>query len=675
MQVDVVKKPDISKSNSYYCTNRPPLLANPLVKLPLGSIGASGWLKHQLDLMVDGMVGYLDEISLELKHNNWLGRGQQYPNGIEAAPYWLRGFHDLAVLTDTHQLLEKSQRWLEAVFVSQEKSGYFGPAEFNLAAAEDTKGLWGMPGVFAHALMFDTVIHHHEHSKDERVIPLMTHFFEYCRDLPDKKFIPDGPTADKRRPCEMIPHIHWLYNHTGQPWLLDLASRFFSRLPHITDPWPGRLEMLSAGANDSPRRYRTDEWLCHHVVDFTHRFRYPGSYYPQSGLWWHLAATEYWYRQHLGTWGQQPRGIFGADEVIRSTYTDPRQAIETCGMVEFNKSFYILGRISGDPKWADRCEDITLNHFPVSQTPDLKGQHYFTASNQPQLDASPIHEYAEKKRLLYSPHRYWCCQHNVAMGWPWYVQNLWQATADNGLAAWLYAASEVTAKVGQEGKEVTINEETDYPFQGKVRMILTSCERVEFALYLRVPQWCSGFSVALNGEKIDVKPGPQTYLRIERVWCKGDTIEIGMPMQISLTEWPRNGSVTVDRGPLSYSVRIEEEWKRCGGTDEWPEWEVLPRSPWNYGLVIDRNNPTASLQLTEKNLRTGQPWTVKAAPIEIKARAKRIPNWKLENETVQELRPSPIKSQEPEETISMIPLGCARLRMSCLPTIDNESNG
>jgi len=342
-------------------------------------------------------------------------------------------------------------------------------------------------------------------------------------------------------------------------------------------------------------------------------------------------------------------------------------------MIEFNKSFYILGRITGDPKYADRCEDITLNHFPASQTPDLKGLHYLTASNQPQLDASENHEYANQERMIcYSPHIYRCCQHNVAMGWTWYVQNLWQATSDNGLAAWLYAASTVTAKVGRKGKKVTIYVDTDYPFKDRVHMTIKTSEPLEFPLYLRVPQWCKGFCVTVNGKKLDVEAHPQTYVRIKRIWSKGDTIGIKMPMDISLTEWPRNGSVTVNRGPLSYSVRIEEQWRRCGGTNKWPEWEVLPKSPWNYGLVIDRDNPAASLKVIEKDAKTEQPWTVETAPVEIKAKAKRIANWKLENETVQELQPSPVKSDAPEETITLIPLGCARLRISCLPTIGIE---
>ena len=684
MSVRVVDKPDVTTSNSFYPSNQPPLLPSPLVKLPLGSVRPSGWLGHQLELMVDGMVGRLSEISKYLGADSiWLSdedaampsNYREY-RGAEEVPYWLRGFYELAVLTQDTRLLEESHEWIEAILTSQRGDGYFGPAylepaitghEFDFNAPTIFAGFW------SHALMLDVIIHHYEYTRDQRVIPFMTRYFDYCRKVPEDKFIPAGVTIDRRRPCEMIPSIHWLYNHIGETWLLGLAARFFKRFPHMTDSWPGREEMLEAGQNDRRRRYRADEWLSHHAVGFAHRFRYPGSFYPQSRQSWHLAASEYWYKQQMATWGQQPRGIFGGDEVIRSTYTDPRQGCETCAMVELAKSFYILGHITGDSEYADRCEDIMLNHFPASQTPDLKGLHYLTASNQPQLDASPHHEYSNERRMIaYSPHDYRCCQHNVAMGWPWYVGNLWQGTSDNGLATWLYGPSEVTARVGEEGKKISIHADSDYPFKGVVRMGVAASQPSEFPLYLRVPQWCQGFSIAVNGEHQDVSPQAQTYVRIERLWADGDTVDVKMPMDLSMTEWPRTGSVTVDRGPLSYSIRIEEDWRRCGGTDEWPEWEVFPESPWNYGLVLDREHPTESFEVVENAFVADQPWTIEAAPIAIKARAKRVPGWTLENNTVQELRPSPIRSYEPEEVVDLIPLGCARLRMACLPTISDE---
>jgi hypothetical protein len=141
-----------------------------------------------------------------------------------------------------------------------------------------------------------------------------------------------------------------------------------------------------------------------------------------------------------------------------------------------------------------------------------------------------------------------------------------------------------------------------------------------------------------------------------------------MPVEVAATTWPRNGSMTVNRGPLSYSVRIEEEWKRCGGNDEWPEWEVLPKSAWNYALVVRGGSPV--IDSVKAKSTKPQPWTVESAPIELTASVKRIPGWDIgEDETVEVVPESPVDPSEPVEQITLIPMGCARLRISCLPVI------
>ena len=641
--------------NAFCTSNQPPLVPNALAKLPIGSIKPRGWLKHQLDLMVNGMTGRLAELSEFLRPGNgWLGGDRE---GWEEQGYWFRGFHDLAVLTGDPQLMAEANRWLEAIIGWQDSDGYFGARVHKCVTGKNGQKVTDL---WPHMVMLDAIISHHEHTGDPRIVPMLSRFFQFCRDLPDDRFVPAldpaafgdwKPTIQRDRAGDMLPHVYWLYNHTREPWLLELATRFFQ---HVRPP--------------------ENEFLDTHIVHFTQRFSYPGRYYVQTGEPWYLQASDYWYGLHMAAWGQQPRGIFAADECTRMGCVDPRQAFETCGMVEFNKSFCILGRITGNPVYADRCEDITLNHFPAASTPDLKALHYVTASNQPQLDRSDNHKYCNEEtkhggnHVIYSPHRYRCCQHNVAMGWPWYAQNLWQATPDNGLAAWLYAACDVTARVG-DGTTVSIEENTDYPFSGNVELRVRASRPVAFPLYLRVPRWCNGMFVSVNGRKARVDAPPGSFIRIERTWRRNNTVDIEMPMEFALATWPRTGAVTVDRGPLSYSVKIAEQWNRCGGTDEWPEWEVLPKSPWNYGLVIDRADPTASLQIAREGRVADQPWTVDAAPIELSIAARRIPNWGLENETVQELRPSPIRSDQPDERITMIPMGCARLRMACLPVI------
>lgn len=409
MRAQSVACPSAETSNHHYVSNRPPLLSNPLVKLPLGAVRPRGWLAHQLELMARGMTGRLEELSSFLRPDNgWL-----YPanDGWEEQAYWFRGFYSLAVLTGDPVLYERARHWIEAILNSQDADGYFGPQPRKRVLARNGRALIDL---WPHMVMLDAVIQHREYTGDPRVLPFMRRFFAFCAAAPDDELL--APTGNDfgdwrldvqhARAGDMIPHIHWLFNQIGEPWLLPLAARFYQRIlpPH-------------------------DEWLDRHIVNFTQRFSYSGLYYPQSQRAADLEAVEYWYRQHIATWGQQPRGIFAADEQIRPGKVDPRQGFETCGMVEFNKSFYLLGRITGQALYADRCEDITLNHFPVASLPDLKGLHYLTASNQPQLDASTEHDYFNKGRQInYSPHDYRCCQHNVAMGWPWYAQHLWQAS-------------------------------------------------------------------------------------------------------------------------------------------------------------------------------------------------------------------------------------------------------
>ncbi|MHC4563181.1 MAG: beta-L-arabinofuranosidase domain-containing protein [Planctomycetota bacterium] len=672
MSVSVVCKPDTSQSNSHYVSNRQPLMANPLVKLPLGSVRPKGWIKHQLDLMVEGMTGRLEEVSHFLAPDNgWLGGKAE---GWEEQAYWFRGFYAMARLTGDERCLKIAEEWIETVLATADSDGYYGPTWCKDYKSKN--GKWAITDLWPHMVMNDALILHYEYTGDERVPKLLKRFLKYCERIPEKEFVPPltrgidvAPefgewkiTVQIPRASDMIPQIYWLFNREGGKWLLKLATRFHQ---HTGEP--------------------DDNWLARHIVNFTQRFSYPGLYYQQSKRPWHLQQSEFWYRQHMDTWGQQPRGIFGADECVRDGKVDPKQGFETCGMTEFAKSFYLLGRITGDTLYAGRCEDVMLNHFPASQTPDLTGLHYLTAANLPQLDAGEKHDFFNKcEQINYSPHElYRCCQHNVAMGWPWYADNLWQASADDGLVAWMYGASEVTAKVGKSGAEVTVVEQTDYPFSGKVRLKVKTAKAsgAKFPLYLRVPRWATGMKLKVAGKavKLDAKAGG--YVRIECTWTNGDVVNFEFGMELSITTWPRTGAVTVDRGPLSYSVKIGEKWTKHttkdrwgkSNTRKWPGWEVFPTTPWNYGLVLDDDLGKCFEVVAGKGALADQPWTPDAAPIQIKAKAKQIAKWQLDKDkSVGELQVSPIKVAGAAKTITMIPLGCARLRMSVLPTIEDS---
>src|SRR5690554_4967287 len=227
------------------------------------------------------------------------------------------------------------------------------------------------------------------------------------------------------------------------------------------------------------------------------------------------------------TFGQVPGGMFGADENARMGYIDPRQGTETCGFVEQMASDEILLRLTGDPFWAEHCENVAFNSYPASMMPDLKSLRYITSPNHTISDSRNHHPGIDNSGpfLAMNPFSSRCCQHNHGLGWPYYIENMVLATPDNGIAIALYGACEAMVKVA-DGQPVKIIEDTNYPFEESIRFTVSMNQEVVFPLYLRIPSWSESPSVLVNGEKINAQLERGKYLRLEREWNDGDHVEL-----------------------------------------------------------------------------------------------------------------------------------------------------
>jgi hypothetical protein len=169
------------------------------------------------------------------------------------------------------------------------------------------------------------------------------------------------------------------------------------------------------------------------------------------------------------------------------------------------------------------------------------------------------------------------------------------------------------------------------------------------------------------------------FFVVKRTWTDGDTLTLKLPMRVSVRRWSQNkDSVSVDYGPLTFALAIKERWEKYGDRNpNWPEWEVFPESPWNYGLVLDAADPAKSFAVIRKpGPLASQPFTPETAPIEIKAKARKIPDWQTDRlNMVGKLQQSPARTSEPEETVTLIPMGAARLRIASFPTASTGPEG
>ncbi len=638
-------------SKPLYTANRAPLEPSPFVKLTIGSVEPRGWLRHQLELERDGMVGRLKEISpwLNFEKSAWGNPRGEGERGWEELPYWLKGYGDLGYVLKDEKIIAEAKKWLESAMSSQREDGWFGPHA--LLTSLDAKP--GRPGtkvdLWPNMVMLNCLQSYHEFSGDKRVLEVMTRYFKWEDTLPATAF--GEGYWPKIRAGDNIESIYWLYNRTGESWLLPLAKKIFDNMARWDE--------------------RVINW---HNVNIAQGFRAPAVYFMQSHEPQHLLAANRNYREVMGKYGQFPGGGFGGDENCREGFFDPRQGFETCGIVEFMHSFEMLTKISGNPLWSDRCEELAFNSLPAAMTPDQKGLRYLTCANQIQADKNNKAPLIENGGTMfsYSPFEvYRCCQHNVSHGWPYYAEELWLATHDGGLCASLYAESEVRAKVGN-GTEVRITEETDYPFSDEVTFKIASPTAVRFPLYLRVPSWCEGAVVKVNRRRVSAESLALSYFVVNGEWKDGDTVTLTLPMRTTVQRWAKNGNAaSISHGPLTYSLAIQEEWKRYGRNANWPEWEVFPKSDWNYGLVFNEAELKNAFEVERKRGSLPKnPFTPESTPISIKATAQKIPNWQPDRfAMVGKMQASPVKSSARTETVKLIPMGAARLRITAFPVV------
>jgi len=258
-------------------------------------------------------------------------------------------------------------------------------------------------------------------------------------------------------------------------------------------------------------------------------------------------------------------GVQGHGEGFSGDYALPNQAAycETCAAIGMALWNHRLNLLHAEGKYADVVERVMYNGILSGIA--LDGKTYFYVNP---LASSGGHH----RQPFYGCA---CCPTNVVRFVP-SVPGYVYATGENAVYVNLYAAG--AAEVPVAGQTVKITQETEYPWNGIVKLIVEPAEPLTFALHLRKPGWCGKQAMPFeHPERETHVEETRGYVRIHHLWKPGDVVNLWLPMDIRRIEaHPRVqadlGRVAVQRGPIVYCFEAADNPEGVGNI-------MLPHDP------------------------------------------------------------------------------------------------
>ncbi|MBQ3084670.1 MAG: glycoside hydrolase family 127 protein [Clostridia bacterium] len=573
-------------------------------------IKPAGWLKRQLEIQAEGLSGNLDKVWPDVRDSAWIGGPCE---GWERVPYWLDGFIPLAYLLENEDMIARAKKYIDAILERQWEDGWICPCTAEKIPTYDT---WAV------LLITKVLVVYYECSKDERIPAALYKALKNYYDLLKNGTIHLFNWGEYRW-YEGFIAIDFLYRRTKEDWLLALARILKEQgkdYREVIAHWEKPL----------------NKWTYYtHIVNLCMMLK-------AEAVSHDLLGTDYtdeaeYFRTLLDQWNGTPVGLFTGDECLSGL--SPIQGTELCAVVEQMYSYEHLFAVSGDQKWAERLELLAFNALPAAISDDMWAHQYVQMSNQiscERFGGKPIFRTNGKDAHLFGlePH-FGCCTSNFNQGWPKLALSAFMHNGDT-----IVNPLPLPAKLNADGIRIEI--QTDYPFKNTV----TYCIDTD-----------KDFTLVVKGTEYPFKAGEKTAFSIE---IERKPVLIDRP----------NGLKAVQYGSLIFSLPIQYEKKmleytKNGVERKFPycDYEYIGKSDWNYAYC---GAPEAVAEVAVDAV----PFSSEHPALTVRIKGCKI-DWGFE-EGYENVCAKLPQSREPigePEALTLIPYGCAKLRMTELPLV------
>ncbi|KAI9259422.1 hypothetical protein BDA99DRAFT_547442 [Phascolomyces articulosus] len=610
--------------------------------LNIGQVKPNGWLSNQLEIEADGLAGHLYEFFANVKDSPWVGGKSDYSDLIESGPYWANGLIALAYQLENKDLTAQVETFMNYIIDHQLENGWLGPADSTI--------LW--PRV----LVLHALTQYAEGNPDmtDKVVDVMHKFYAHANDM-----------LNNQTGWESWGRVRWYEMGVPTMWLLekypngqeDVLINVLKNLRDQGDDWRNffREQQFPKDHTDS---YITQ--LTHGVNNGmaikAHTVGYRFSHDP-ADLEWTRQQIDLLYKYH-----GRPNGLFAADEHFAGLH--PSRGTELCTVVDMAYSFMYNYLVMGERLQADYAERVIYNGLPAEMTEDMWAHQYLQQYNQMSaIDQNPYfwtHDGSDSTVFGLEPN-YPCCTVNHPQGFPKFVAHMFM-TADDAktIVAGLLGPAKVSARLA-DNNAVTVTADTMYPFASNLTYVIEAQKDCQFAF--RVPGFVKNdVTYSVNGGKITTgAPDGNSIVKIP-VAVGTTTIEITIPMEIEVVEL-QDGSVSIQRGPLTYALPIDYNSKITKTYYEKSvDYAFTNSSRWEYAI------DTKSLKFNgEPTSLPDIPFSTTLAPIKISASVCLV-EWGLDKNSAAFPPKNPACVGDVQQ-VDLVPYGSTRMRIAQFPVM------